>query len=369
MSAPFWLSAASVTVTQEAIGAMTEEEARLFLAELRWGSRERQVCPDCGAADRHYSIRTRRQWRCKVCFHTFSVTSGTPFANQKIGYRKLALAMFAFVMNHKGLPALALRRVIGGQYRTSFILLHKLRDAITRSATHEKQLSGVVEIDGAHLSGRKRKPRKKKHFPKAIPGKYKQHRDRVGPSAYAFHPNRRIVIVLRQVSSEKTDAVDPRSGKPVGRGAVETRIAVCRSENATDIETLVRKHVAPGTLIRTDELPAYGRLKLMGYRHEVVNHSTEFCTDDGINQNQAESFFGRLRRAVIGIYHRITPDYMVEYSDEMAWREDVRRVDTRSQMGKLIQRVFAAGCSAKWINYCRGNKRDDELLFQASVPA
>lgn len=153
------------------------------------------------------------------------------------------------------------------------------------------------------------------------------------------------------------------------KGAVETRIAVCRSENATDIEALVRKHVAPGTLIRTDELPAYGKLKLMGYRHEVVNHSTEFCTDDGINQNQAESFFARLRRAVLGIYHRITPDYMVEYSDEMAWREDVRRVDTRSQMGKLIQRVFGAGFSAKWVSYCRRKMLGTEPSLDEAVLA
>lgn len=380
VSAHFWLSTASVTVTQESVGAMTDEEARLFLAELRWGSREQQVCPECGEADSHYNIRTRRQWRCKVCFHTFSVTSGTPFANQKIGYRKLLLAVFAFVTNQKGMPALALRRVIGGQYRTSFTLLHKIREGIHRTTKKDK-LAGVVEMDGAHFSGRKRKPRKKKRFAvKSAPDKYskqhhdtlqqhdsRQHRARVSRMANPYHPNRRIVIVLRDVSSEKTDLIDRRSGKPIGRGAISTRTAVCRSENATDIEALVREHIAPGTLIRTDELPAYGKLKLMGYTHEVVNHSTEFCTDDGINQNQAESYFARIRRATIGVHHRITPDYMEEYAMEMAWREDVRRMDIKSQMVSLMTRVCSAGRSLKWVNYCRRSKRKPELPLQAAV--
>lgn len=35
------------------------------------------ICPHCQTQDNHYFIRGRRQWRCKCCNHTFSVTSGT----------------------------------------------------------------------------------------------------------------------------------------------------------------------------------------------------------------------------------------------------------------------------------------------------
>lgn len=185
--------------------------------------------------------------------------------------------------------------------------------------------------------------------------------------ANPYHPNRRIVMVIRDISSEKTDLIDRRSGKPIGKGAISTRTAVCRSENSADIEALVRTHVAPGSIIRTDELPAYGKLKLMGYTHEFVNHSTEFCTDDGINQNQAESYFARIRRASIGVHHRITPDYMEEYAAEMAWREDVRRMDIKSQMVSLMTRICSAGLSLKWANYCRRAKRKPELHSQAAA--
>ena len=85
---------------------MTEDVSRAMLAELRWGSTGQQVCPDCGVLDAHYNIRTRRQWRCRHCFRTFSVTSGTPFADHKVGCRPLLLAIFAFVTHQKGLAPL-----------------------------------------------------------------------------------------------------------------------------------------------------------------------------------------------------------------------------------------------------------------------
>ena len=367
MTAKFWLSKDAISLTLESVSSMTEIEARYFLAEMRWGSREKQTCPDCGAVDKHYDIRTLRQWRCKHCFHTFSVTSGTPFADQKIGCRKLVLAIFSFIANQKGLAALTLRRIIGGQYRTSFTLLHKIREAIM-GTTNQDQLTGVVEIDGGHFSGRRRKPRKKKqNKTKKVPEKYAQHRSKVGRSAFPHHPNRRIIITLREISPDSTGAINKYSGKPIGLGAVRTVVAVCKSENNKDAEALIRQHVAQASIIRTDEMHAYANVKVMGYVHQVVNHSEEFSSDEGYNENQAESFFSRMRRACIGIYHRITPRYMLDYATEMAWREDVRRKDTRTQFSELFARIARAGVSRDWNNYCHGNKRSVELLFQAAA--
>jgi transposase-like protein len=368
MSAKFWLKSTSIPLTLDDVSKLSEEEARMFLAERRWGSKTHQTCPECGAIDQHYVIRNRNQWRCKHCCTTFSVTSRTPFANHKISYRTLLMALVAFLINHKGLAALALRRIIGGQYRTSFTLLHKIREAVMMSVPSTK-LSGVVEGDGGHFSGRRRKGRKKKKSQpedKKLPAKY-AHRSKVAKGAFSFHPNRRIVIVLREIHEGTTGEFNPHNGKPIGLGAARTIVAVCRSENSADIEALVKQHVEKQSTIRSDELPAYGNLKYMGYEHEVVNHSLDFSTDDGINENQAESFFSRLRRAVIGVYHRVKPRYMLDYATEMAWREDVRRENTDDQLTNLVGRVFGMGQSRDWSNYCRGNKRKVELLFEAGA--
>ncbi len=295
MAAHFWLKSEAIPMTLEAIAALSEDKARLMLAKMRWGSENEQICPDCGVIDRHHNIRTRKQWRCRHCYFTFSVTTRTPFADHKISCRKLLMAIFAFIINQKGLAALALRRIIGGQYRTSFTLLHKIREAVMTTVPGD-MLTGEIEIDGGHFSGRPRKGRTmKKPLAKdktQVPAKYSQHRDKTKASAYPLHPNRRIVMVIREISPDKTGEFNKFNGKEKGSGAARTLVAICRSENTKDVEALVTLHVARNASIRTDELPAYGNLKWMGYAHATVNHSKEFSADDGTNQNQAESFFG-----------------------------------------------------------------------------
>lgn len=355
---PFWMKAESHPLSLFTIASATDDECRTMLARLRWGATSIQTCPKCGTIDSHYHIKSRRQWRCKSqgCGHTFSVLSGTPFENAKMGYRRLLMAMVAFIVNQKGISALALSRIIGGQYRTSYTFMHKIREVFSNDldSANFEQLSGIVEIDGAHVSGSVRKPRKlKKPKPEhktKVPKKWRvkedkaparQLRDKVDPSANPQHPNRRIVLVMRMM--------DPRRK----RGAMRTIAAVVRSENKEDINWLIKKYIKPGSTIRTDELPGYKHLVGEGYIHETVNHSIEFSTDDGINQNQAESYFSRLRRAIIGQFHRVTPKYMLDYAQEMAWREDVRRKDTFTQLHLLVRKVLASGVSADWFNYGR----------------
>jgi hypothetical protein len=215
----------------------------------------------------------------------------------------------------------------------------------------------VIEADGAHLSGRPRKGRKKPAEPlPEIPKKYQvEHRQKLPVMEFPFHPNRRIVITLRE-----------NAGK--GLGSARTVVAVCKSENAADINALVGQWVQKGSVVTSDELTSYGNLKYLGYTHETVNHSIEFSTAAGVNQNQAESFFSRLRRAVIGIYHRITPKYMIDYAIETAWREDVRRRDTRAQLDLMVKRIFTAGVSRDWCRYSHGHRRQVEIIF-AALPA
>ena len=323
-----------------------------MLAEIRWGNKEEQVCPKCGVVRSHYVIRTRRQWRCKDCKSTFSVTKHSPFADHKLSYKKLLLAIYLFVTDHKGLSALKLKRQLNCDYRTCFVLLHKIRDALTRSVKPEK-LGGIVEIDGAHFSGRPRKGRKRRRTHSQT-GEV-EHRTKLPDRSYWRHPNRRIVMVIREYSGWRY-------------GASKTVVAICRSENAKDVNQLAKQWIEPRSIIRTDEYKAYkGLQKLEGlnFIHEVVNHSVEFSTDAGVNENQAESYFSRLRRAQKGIHHRITPHYMIDYANEMAWREDHRRESTIKQLNNLVKRVFNAGKSQDWRGYSQGHRRQDEQSMVA----
>ena len=72
------------------------------------------------------------RWRCKACWHDFSLTSGTLFAWHKLPLRSYLLAVAAFCNEVKGKSMLALARDLDVQYKTAFVLAHKLREAIAK---------------------------------------------------------------------------------------------------------------------------------------------------------------------------------------------------------------------------------------------
>jgi len=332
------------------IDGMTETRAHALFARCRWASETEQVCPECGTVASHYWIKSRKQWRCKdvACGRMFSVTSGTVFADHKLPLRTILHGILLFVSNVKGISALAMSRYLGVAYSTAFVLVHKIREAVTQEQEQKStadQLGGLVHVDGAHMSGRIRKPRVKKKASKT------QARDRIPADANAFHPNRRIVMVMREVS------------KTPGVGATRTVVQVVRAEDSPTARALAQKYISKNATVMTDEHPAYSGY-MARYQHLTVNHSVEFSTDEGVNNNHAESFFARMRRMVIGQAHRVTPKYMYEYMSEVAWREDNRRASPMVQSRSILQWASKVAPEASsWRGYWQGKRRQDEVLF------
>jgi len=328
------------------IEKMSEEDVHAMFAARRWGKHGdgKQVCPECGSVDSHYVIRGRKQWRCKEsgCGRTFSVTTGTKLQDHKIPLKMILRIFQAYVNSNGGINAMYIQKMEGIAYQTAFTLLHKFREGLL----DDRDLSPLerhVEIDGGHFSGRIRKPRKKIKTT-GLPARAK-----VGKKWFPTHPNRRIVVVLREISPIK------------GRGAVRSIVAVVKAENEALVTPVVHRYVKPGSEVQTDESNAFCRLP-MRFEHRTVNHSVEFSTDDGVNENQAESFFARGRRLGAEI-RRITPKYMLDYMNELAWREDTRRQTTEQQIDSLLNALLKTGMSKWWRGYWQGHHRAGELVF------
>lgn len=344
MAGHFLLSPAARDFPLEKIEKMSDAKVHAFFTEIRWGQGGTQVCPMCGTIESHYWLRTRRQWRCKSkgCAYTFSVTTGTKFADHKLPLRTILKAIVIYATNVKGVSASAMARQLGVAYMTAFTMLHKLRESILETANKEP-LDGLVHIDGAHVSGRIRKPRVKQKATKT------QARAKLPPDAFPFHPNRRIVMVLR--------SVDPNGGT----GAIRSIVQIVPTESREWAEPLAKQFVKRGSTVMTDEHPAYG-MYMARFNHATVNHSVEFSTDDGVSNNQAESFFSRMRRLVIGQVHRVTPKYMLDYVTEIAWREDNRRVSTKRMVEDILGKTQKSR-SRWWRGYYQGYHRADEIMF------
>lgn len=314
MSQHFLLSAAARTLSLASVARMSDEEARATFQAIRWSDNEgKPYCPKCGCVAL-YARKTKPLWECKACEHVFSVTSGTIFANRKMPLRDILLAIAIFVNGAKGHSALQLSRDLDCQYKTAFVLAHKIREALGADY-NGRQARGEVEIDGAFFGGHIR------------PANHKENR-RDRRLARNQNGKRRCVVIMRE-----------RGGR--------TLPFVFKSEDAS--VSTVRTHVAAGSTIFADEASHWDQLHahLLTKR---INHSQEYSTDEACT-NQAESFFSRIRRAEIGIHHHIAGPYLGSYATEMAWREDNRRISNGELYLMAANAASKHPVSAQWKGY------------------
>ena len=310
----FLLSAQARSLSLKQVFKMGEDQAYRTFCLLRWPETEGEaVCPRCGCVET-YNITTRRRFKCVACHHQFSVTSGTIFASRKLSFVDLLAAIVIFVNGAKGVAALHLSRTLDVQYKTAFVLTHKLREAMAREHSG-LMLGGVVEIDGAYFGGYV-KPENRKE-------------DRVDRRLSENRSGKRqCVVVMRE-----------RNGRSLS--------FVVRSED--EAVPYVRDRVGTLATICADEGSAWDALHA-GWDTRRVNHSVAFM-DEGVCTNQAESYFSRLRRAEIGTHHHIAGPYLYAYAAEMSWREDNRRVSNGHQAAIVTFASMASPVSRKWAGY------------------
>ena len=144
----YLLTAKARSLSLMEIMRLSEEEAFELFKRSRWTG-GKPVCPRCGCTE-HYWIGTRKQWRCKSCNHSFSVTSGTIFANHKMPLRNYLAAIAIYSNAVKGISALQLSRDLDVQYKTAFVLAHKMRESLV--SVNTELLSGEVELDGCYVN-------------------------------------------------------------------------------------------------------------------------------------------------------------------------------------------------------------------------
>jgi ISXO2-like transposase domain/Predicted 3'-5' exonuclease related to the exonuclease domain of PolB len=211
----------------------------------------------------------------------------------------------------KGKSALALSRDLGLSYKSAFVLLHKLREAMA-----EEMKGRVVggegkqaEIDGGYFGGYVKPANQKEH-----------RRDR----RYAHNQNgkRKVVVIVRE-----------RGGNSVP--------AVFGTESAA--ASFIRARIAKGTLVHADEAASWDGLHKR-FEMKRINHQEAYSLD-GACTNMAEEYFSRLRRAEIGIHHHIAGAYLLRYAQESSWREDNRRVSNGDQLNRVAALAMKRGKS------------------------
>jgi len=315
MAQHFLLSAASRTTSLRVIYKAGEDAAYQTFCEMRWPDTNGEaVCPQCGHEE-VYKITTRRKFKCKACAHQFSVTSGTIFASRKMDFVDLLAAIFILVNASKGVSMVQLSRDLDCQYKTAFVLSHKLREAMAAEVQTGEVLEGHVEIDGAYFGGHIRPANQKS---KRVDRRLKKHQT----------GKRRVVIALR----EREGRVLPFVGESEGEGVA-----------------LANENVSRTATMSADEASHWDALH-MGYHVDRVNHS-EIYSDHGKHTNMVESFFSRLRNMIEGQHHGVSPKYLHQYANHAAWLEDNRRTDNGTLAKVVVSNAMVSPVSRDWKGY------------------
>ncbi|MBD2845909.1 IS1595 family transposase [Paenibacillus sp. IB182496] len=148
-----------------------ESGATRLLFERRWPEGFR--CPVC-EHDRCYfipaparadSVRSagRGLYQCKRCRHQTSLTAGTALAGSRTPLVKWLAAIHLLSSEPGGITATHLQQVLSITYKTAWLMLHKIRHALS-AADARKLLSGPVQAglsyceEAGHLAMRPTEP-------------------------------------------------------------------------------------------------------------------------------------------------------------------------------------------------------------------
>jgi transposase-like protein len=275
-----------------------ELSCRKFLTEMRWPNGV--SCPRCG--NTHvYTLKARPfHWLCKAkdCGgkngYRFSVISGTIFQDTKIPLKLWFKVGYLMLVAKKGISALQVHRVIfgedsGSDYHTSWYMCMRWRSAMSGDGI---KLDGEVEIDETFIGGRELNKHKSKRVTRG---------GTIGK-----------VAVVGAIS---------RKGKVVAQ--------VIENTDSESLKGFVRETVSSKvSLVSTDEYRAYHALKAE-YPHEFISHSSGTYVRGSIHGNvhtqNIESFWGLLKRGIMGQFHHVSKEYLPLYVNEFSWRHNNRK--------------------------------------------
>ena len=187
MAQHFLMSAAARTLSLVDLCDLSEDAAHKMLCSIR-GGQTTDGAPDLSPLQlrgRLYLCGVAGCSNAEACHRQFSATSGTSLACRKLPLRTLLMAFSLFVNAAKGISGLQLGRYLGLHAKTAFILLHKLRCALTANFATTR-LSGVVEIDGGVVW--RPRPARKSYRLARVDRRRRQHQS----------GKRRCVVVMRQ---------------------------------------------------------------------------------------------------------------------------------------------------------------------------
>lgn len=279
-----------------------------YMRKIKWAD-GKPVCPHC-ESDRIGEIATRHLFRCKDCRKQFSTKVDTIFEDSPLGLDKWFVAVWCIANAKNGISSHELGRALDITQKSAWFMLHRIREAMKTGSF--RKLEGEVETDETFIGGKAR------NMHKAVREKKIKGRGSIGKS-----------IVHGMIE----------------RGG-EARCSVVQDTEAGTVQVAVRRNVAPGSTVYSDEMPSYCGLEF-GYTHEVINHARSYV-EGRVHTNGMENFWSLLKRALGGTYVAVAPFHLFRYLDEQTFRFNKRKGSDASRFYEVLLSVV--GKRLTWRN-------------------
>lgn len=310
-----------------------ETAAREWLEARIWPTG--RVCPHCGNADQVKSTKLDGEvhraglYQCNEpeCRQQFTVTVNTVFERSKIPLTKWLAALFLMTASKKGVSAHQVHRMLGISYKSTWFLMHRLREAMREGGFDLPPMGGegkIVEADETYFGKQETvtpsKQRRGRPYTKSGKG---------GPSG-----KRPIVSLVER--GGKVRSFDPAT------------------TDGGSVAQIVRDNIAKETRLMTDESSLYKTVGQDFASHETVKHSDKEYVRGDVHTNTIESYFSIFKRGMRGVYQHCSEKHLHRYLAEFDFRYN-HRVALGVEDAERAEQL-AKGAYGKRLTYRRPHK-------------
>lgn len=277
----------------------SEEKCMEYLEQLRWSD---GVVSPFDETSKTYKCKGDHNYKCKNTGKRFNVRTATLFGGTKIPLQKWFLAIYLVTSHKKGISSLQLSRDIDITQKSAWFMLQRIRACF--HIENNNELDGVVECDESFYGGKNQNRHKDKKVEKCQGRSFK---DKVP-----------ILGMLQ------------REGK--------LNCFVVNDTKRKSIQPLIRKFVAYGTRLISDEWHAYTGLN-DSYKHDIINHAKkEYVNldDPTMHSNTIESSWKIMKNSLRDMYNHISKKHLQFYVDEHVYRYNMRKHPESDKFNWLI---------------------------------
>lgn len=281
----------------------TEQACESHLFSMKWPNDF--ICPKCGCT-KFYTTHTRRLplYACQQCGHQTTATVGTVMEKTRTDLRKWFWAIYLAAEDKRGLSAVFLAEQISVTYKTAWLMLHKIREAMGKRDKCYR-LAGLVEMDDAFFGAPTEGGKRGRGTDKAT-----------------------VVVGLSLTSSGHPEYV---------------KMQVIPDVSGETLKDFAEDALAPHAEIHCDGYRSYQSLTDKGFKVDSIKFDPKKNPD---HLHWIHTIISNAKAFIGGTFHGLDKKHLQTYLNEFCYR-----FNRRHFKGEIFNRLLASCASTPTVTY------------------